>query len=97
MLRDNALAASGLLNLKIGGPSVYPYQPMICGASTAQPTNKIPVAICIEEVFTPYGVALHPIPRRQLLMLHKNQLHGWPSKNKHSFAGIGYFKRPNFC
>ena len=27
MLRDNALAASGLLNLKIGGPSVYPYQP----------------------------------------------------------------------
>jgi hypothetical protein len=27
MLRDNALAASGLLNVKIGGPSVYPYQP----------------------------------------------------------------------
>ncbi len=27
MLRDNALAASGLLHKKIGGPSVYPYQP----------------------------------------------------------------------
>jgi hypothetical protein len=27
MLRDNALAASGLLNPKIGGPSVNPYQP----------------------------------------------------------------------
>jgi Protein of unknown function (DUF1553)/Protein of unknown function (DUF1549)/Planctomycete cytochrome C/Concanavalin A-like lectin/glucanases superfamily len=26
-VRDNALAASGLLNQKIGGPSVYPYQP----------------------------------------------------------------------
>jgi hypothetical protein len=26
-LRDNALAASGLLNRKIGGPSVKPYQP----------------------------------------------------------------------
>jgi hypothetical protein len=26
-IRDNALAASGLLNLKIGGPSVFPYQP----------------------------------------------------------------------
>jgi len=26
-IRDNALAASGLLNDKIGGPSVYPYQP----------------------------------------------------------------------
>ena len=27
MVRDNALAISGLLNEKIGGPSVYPYQP----------------------------------------------------------------------
>ena len=27
MIRDNALAASGLLTTKIGGPSVYPYQP----------------------------------------------------------------------
>lgn len=27
MMRDNALAASGLLNKKIGGESVYPYQP----------------------------------------------------------------------
>ncbi|HEV2382363.1 MAG TPA: DUF1553 domain-containing protein [Terriglobia bacterium] len=26
-IRDNALAVSGLLNDKIGGPSVYPYQP----------------------------------------------------------------------
>ncbi len=26
-VRDNALAVSGLLNRKIGGPSVYPYQP----------------------------------------------------------------------
>jgi hypothetical protein len=27
MIRDNALAASGLLNRDIGGPSVFPYQP----------------------------------------------------------------------
>jgi mono/diheme cytochrome c family protein len=27
MIRDNALAASGLLNPKVGGPSVYPQQP----------------------------------------------------------------------
>ncbi len=27
MIRDNALAVSGLLNPKIGGPSVFPYQP----------------------------------------------------------------------
>jgi hypothetical protein len=27
MLRDQALSVSGLLNAKIGGPSVYPYQP----------------------------------------------------------------------
>jgi Protein of unknown function (DUF1553) len=28
MVRDNALAISGLLSLKIGGPSVKPYQPV---------------------------------------------------------------------
>lgn len=27
MIRDNALAVSGLLNSKLGGPSVFPYQP----------------------------------------------------------------------
>src|SRR5213594_4433318 len=27
MVRDNALATSGLLSTKIGGPSVFPYQP----------------------------------------------------------------------
>jgi cytochrome c553 len=27
MIRDNALAISGLLSAKVGGPSVYPYQP----------------------------------------------------------------------
>ena len=27
MVRDTALAAAGLLNTKVGGPSVYPYQP----------------------------------------------------------------------
>jgi hypothetical protein len=27
VVRDNALAISGLMNAKIGGPSVYPYQP----------------------------------------------------------------------
>jgi mono/diheme cytochrome c family protein len=27
MVRDNALAISGLLNRKVGGPSVFPYQP----------------------------------------------------------------------
>ena len=27
MVRDSALAASGLLKRQIGGPSVYPYQP----------------------------------------------------------------------
>jgi hypothetical protein len=27
LIRDNALAASGLLDTRVGGPSVYPYQP----------------------------------------------------------------------
>ena len=27
MIRDSGLAAGGLLNTEIGGPSVFPYQP----------------------------------------------------------------------
>lgn len=44
MLRDQALAASGLLYDAIGGPSVYPYQPdglwRINGATYVQDTGK---------------------------------------------------------
>jgi hypothetical protein len=44
MLRDNALSASGLLNVKIGGRSVYPYQPedlwRINGSTYTQDTGS---------------------------------------------------------
>lgn len=39
MLRDNALAVSGLLNRKIGGPSVFPYQP--AGLWEESGTNQV--------------------------------------------------------
>jgi hypothetical protein len=38
-VRDNALAASGLINLDIGGPSVYPYQPAGYYAALQFPTG----------------------------------------------------------
>lgn len=39
MLRDNALAISGLLVRKVGGPSVYPYQP--AGVWEESGTNQV--------------------------------------------------------
>jgi len=38
-VRDNALFAAGLLNLEIGGPSVYPYQPAGYYAAIMFPTR----------------------------------------------------------
>ncbi len=40
LVRDNALAASGLLSLKIGGPSVKPYQPAGYWAYLNFPTRE---------------------------------------------------------
>ena len=37
-VRDNALAIAGLLNLDMGGPSVYPYQPAGYYANCSFPT-----------------------------------------------------------
>ncbi|HSU65544.1 MAG TPA: DUF1549 and DUF1553 domain-containing protein, partial [Tepidisphaeraceae bacterium] len=39
-VRDNALAASGLLNLEMGGPSVFPYQPEGYYANIQFPSRK---------------------------------------------------------
>ena len=38
LIRDNALAASGLLNEQVGGPSVKPYQPEIWKEKSMAPT-----------------------------------------------------------
>lgn len=40
LIRDNALAASGLLNAKIGGPSVKPYQPEIWKEKSMNPIGN---------------------------------------------------------
>ena len=40
MLRDSALAASGLLVEKIGGPSVKPYQPSGIWEESAMPESN---------------------------------------------------------
>ena len=47
-IRDQALAASGLLNRKFGGPSVYPYQPAGLWSEIANNANK-PPAIMRDE------------------------------------------------
>jgi len=63
MLRDTALATSGLLVEKIGGPSVKPYQPAECGkrAATKTATRKATCRITelrsIVAASTPSGSA----------------------------------------
>ena len=56
MIRDTALAASGLLVQKIGGPSVKPYQPhgvwqrLPCQRATQKNMPQVQALICIAEV-----------------------------------------------
>jgi hypothetical protein len=49
MVRDNALAASGLLVKKIGGPSTYPYQPETIWDGLAQYTYPAPDKIPADD------------------------------------------------
>ena len=65
LVRDNALAISGLLAPRIGGPSVMPYQPEGYWENLNFPTrNWEPSAgeACIAAAFTPGGSAPTSIP-----------------------------------
>ena len=68
-IRDEALAASGLLARKLGGPSVYPYQPAgpVGGARDAQRDELRAGArrrACTAAACTPSGSARRRRPRR---------------------------------
>ena len=64
MIRDTALAVSGLLNGEIGGPSVLPYQPAGCGrrwrsarASRRRRTSRATARTSTGAACTPSGSA----------------------------------------
>ena len=68
VVRDSALAASGLLVTKLGGPPVKPYQPAGIWEGTSMVrairgiTNRIPASRCIVAASTRCGSArLHPL------------------------------------
>jgi hypothetical protein len=64
MLRDYALATSGLLVRKIGGPSVKPYQPDGVWEAVAMiGSSETPVSLCTDAASTRSGSA-PPRPRR---------------------------------
>jgi hypothetical protein len=67
-IRDQALAISGLLVNKIGGPSVKPYHPpglyeQVTAQGGVNTYVKTRARISIAAVFTPTGNARCPIPR----------------------------------
>ena len=100
MVRDQALAASGLLVRKIGGPSVYPYQPanmwdgfnVYALSDTGCGTGRRPPS---PEPCTRSSSAMRRIPRwRTFDLPDRGASDGAPPDVEHALAGVGPARRP---
>ena len=74
MIRDNALAASGLLNKEVGGESVYPYQPEGLWSMNLIPTFKTREKSYIAGACTRSGDERSPIPHWRPL-INRNEMY----------------------
>ncbi len=101
MIRDAALAASGLLVAKIGGPSVKPYQPEGVWEAVAMPESNTHFyrpdhgdrlyrrsLYTLLEAERTAGVARH------LQRPHARDLHRPPRAHQHAAPGAGDAQRP---
>ena len=96
LMRDTALAASGLLVEKIGGPSVQPYQPAglweELATRNARPTCRGTATTCTAAASTPSGNAPAPPPRPSA----STRRRGFASSggaDEHAAAGAGAAQR----
>jgi len=99
-VRDQVLAASGLLVEKIGGPSVKPYHPpglyeQITAGSATMSMCRAKATISIAAAFTPTGSgrtqSLDAALRRALPRI----LHAAPSTLEHAAPGAQSHERPD--
>ena len=105
MIRDTALAASGLLNAAIGGPSVLPYQPKglweemafgdgFSAQSYEQSHGDGSLPARHVHVLEAHGAAGVAVDVRRA---RPREVHGPPRADQHAAAGAGAAERPDVC
>ena len=98
MMRDNALAASGLINSELGGRSIKPYQPdglWRINSATYQPDSG---AIVYKR--SVYVLIKRSVPNPTLGTFDATFaefLHRSATEDQHASAGAGYPQRPHVC
>ncbi len=105
MVRDNALAISGLLKERVGGPSVFPYQPAGLWEDTAFGD------VYSAQSYTPsHGDDLYrrsmysfwkrtsgPPSLHHLRCARPGKVHRAPIAHQYAAAGAGSDERPHLC
>ena len=101
MIRDYALAASGLLARKIGGPSVKPYQPpgvweavAMRESNTREYTQDHGENLYRRSLYTFWKRAAPPVSMEILNAPDARNVRGAPRPHRYAVAGAGDVERP---
>ena len=104
MLRDYALAASGLLAPQIGGPSVKPYQPdgiwesvAMLGSNTRFYKQDSGSGLYRRSLYTLWKRAAPPAAHGDSQRAHARKLHRSPRAHRYAAASAGHHERRAVC
>ncbi len=104
MVRDYALAASGLLAPQIGGPSVKPYQPegiweavAMLGSNTRFYKQDSGNGLYRRSLYTFWKRAAPPASHGDSERAHAGKLHRSPRTHRYAAAGAGHHERRAIC
>ena len=105
LIRDNALAVSGLLDDRIGGPSVYPYQPKglweemafgegFTGQTYTESTGR---DLYRRSMYTVWKRTVPPAGADHLRRARPREVHRAPLRDQYAAPGAGAVERSDLC